>query len=318
MADMKKFHQKMLEILVQEQIVIDAPMKNYSTFKVGGPADMLVLPDSAQEVQMIIALCREEKIPFLIVGNGSNLLIGDEGYGGLVVKLSKNFSKITVDEANCQIKAEAGALIPAVAKEACNHSLSGMERISGIPGSVGGGVLMNAGAYESEMKDILYEITYLTKDGEICTTPATEAAFSYRHSRFQEDGSIVLSAVFRLKKENQNEIKETMSEYAKKRNEKQPVHLPSAGSTFKRPEGHFAGKLIEDAGLKGLTVGGAAISELHAGFVVNENNATAQDVLDVIALVQATVKDRFGVSLEPEVKIVTRKTRFVEGMEGNA
>ncbi len=290
------------EILGEDGLLEQEPMAQHTTFKTGGPADWFLMPKSAEQLKEAIALLRQEKIPYYILGNGSNLLVGDKGYRGAVIQLYSRMQSIEVAEE--EIRVQCGALLSAIAAEAAEASLEGFAFASGIPGTFGGAVVMNAGAYGGEMKDVLVSVDVLTKELEIMMLPAEALELSYRHSIVPEEEYIVLGGVLRLKKGDKEKIKEEMAELAKQRREKQPLQYPSAGSTFKRPEGYFAGKLISDAGLKGRTVGGAQVSEKHAGFLVNIGGATTQDILDLIRICQDTVWERFGVKLETEVKFI--------------
>ncbi len=289
-------------ILPENRILINEPMKNHTTFKAGGPASILVILKTVEEIKKVILIAKEKNYPFMIIGNGSNLLFKDEGTDLLVIKLSSDFSEIKT-EGNL-ITATAGISLSRIASEALLNSLTGFENLSGIPGTLGGAVYMNAGAYGSEIKDVLKEVTYLSEDGEILTAPADTLELSYRESVFMKKNYVILSAIIELEKGNREEIKALMDETAKKRRDKQPLEYPSAGSTFKRPEGHFAGKLIEDAGLKGLSYNGAKVSEKHCGFIINENNATASDILTLMDMVTKKVYEKFKVTLEPEVRII--------------
>lgn len=275
-------------------------MKKHTTFRIGGPAEYLILPQTTEEIADVIKLCRQEEIPWYIVGNGSNLLVADEGVRGVVIQLLRNFNQIQVE--GCQIRMQAGAQNAAVAKRALDASLTGFEFAAGIPGTIGGAVVMNAGAYGGEMKDILKEVTVLDPNGMIRTIPAEELELGYRTSIIARKGYVVLEAVIVLKTGDPKEIKAAMDELKEKRVTKQPLEYPSAGSTFKRPEGYFAGKLIMDAGLRGFSVGGAQISEKHCGFVINKGNATAKDVTELMDETKKIVMEKFGVALEPEVK----------------
>jgi UDP-N-acetylmuramate dehydrogenase len=277
------------------------PMSRHTTFKTGGPAEVMLLPSTAEEVRRLVDICRSNDIDYRIIGNGSNLLVGDKGIKGAVIKLGKDFS--AVELSGTWIKAQAGALLSSVANAAYRASLTGLEFASGIPGTLGGGVCMNAGAYGGELKDVVVSVTVL-HNGELVTLSAQECEFAYRHSRIMDEGMIVLEAELELKQGSSEEIKATMEDYAQRRRSKQPLDKPSAGSTFKRPEGYFAGKLIEDAGLKGFSVGGACVSEKHCGFVVNNGNATSKDILTLIEEVENRVYTAFGVKLEPEVRII--------------
>ena len=293
------FLQELNKVLKEEQIQLQEPMSRHTTFRVGGPADIYVLPQINQ-VKEVLQLCSTFDIPICIKGNGSNLLVGDKGIRGVVLELGKNATDISV--AGTHITAEAGAILGAVAKKALEQSLTGLESAAGIPGTVGGAVVMNAGAYGWEMKDSLVKVTVLTRELEVKELTSEELELSYRHSNVLDNGYVVLKAEFALTPGNQEEIQAAMEDYRQRRQDKQPLNYPSAGSTFKRPEGNFAGKLIQDAGLRGFQVGGAQVSEKHCGFVVNKENATAADIMSLISQVQEKVRDQFGVTLEPEVK----------------
>lgn len=307
------FVKSVTEQLPQLGLLRDEPMKKHTTFRIGGQADYYAEPDMSR-ISKLIEIAKACDMPVTVIGNGSNLLVGDKGIRGLVIGIGKGMSEIEVTEAvaqdftaqdNCHIiTAGAGAILAAVAAKAAEASLSGLEFASGIPGSVGGAVVMNAGAYGGEIKDVLIDATVLTADGELKTVTRDELDLSYRHSIVPEKGYIVLSARFRLTPKPKDEIKSYMAELRAKRVEKQPLEYPSAGSTFKRPEGYFAGKLIMDAGLRGYSVGDAQVSEKHCGFVVNKGEAAAADVLTLIKDVQETVLKQFGVKLEPEVKMI--------------
>ena len=288
--------------LGSDNVKMQEPMKKHTTFRIGGPADYYLCPHSTEELQKILQICRENKLEFFILGNGSNLLVSDKGYRGVVIQLWKNFSDIETEDNTITVK--AGALLSKVAAEALEESLTGMEFASGIPGTMGGAVMMNAGAYGGEMKDIIREVTVLTREGELLTLSKEEMNFGYRTSVVKEKGYVVISAELQLRKGDREEIRKVMDELKERRVTKQPLDMPSAGSTFKRPEGYFAGKLIMDAGLRGFSVGGAQISEKHCGFVVNKGDATAADVLGLIGEVQKRVQEKFGVALEPEVKFL--------------
>lgn len=278
------------------------PMKNHTTFRIGGPTDILALPKTREEVAAVVRFCHEHAQMYYVIGNGSNLLVSDEGYRGLVLQLYRNFNDIQVN--GDTITVQSGAMLVAVARMAYQNGLTGLEFASGIPGTIGGAVVMNAGAYGGEMKDVLKEVTVLTKEGDVLTIPAGELELRYRGSVIPENGWIVLGAVLQLQKGDPEQIRARMEELKEQRITKQPLDLPSAGSTFKRPEGYFAGKLIMDAGLRGFTVGGAQVSEKHCGFVVNRGDATAEDVWTLICEVKRRVKEASGVELEPEVKLL--------------
>ena len=286
----------------QVEILVAEPMKNHTTFRIGGLADALALPKTPEEVAEVVRFCHEHAQPYYVLGNGSNLLVSDEGYRGLVLQLYRNFNDIQVNGET--ITVQSGAMLAAVARTAYQTGLTGLEFASGIPGTIGGAVVMNAGAYGGEMKNVLKEVTVLTKEGEVLVIPAKALELGYRTSVIPKNGWIVLGAVLQLKKGDQEQILARMEELKEQRITKQPLDLPSAGSTFKRPEGYFAGKLIMYAGLRGFTVGGAQVSEKHCGFVVNRGNATAADVWELICEVKRRVKEMTGVELEPEVKLL--------------
>ena len=296
----QEFYEKLSKIVRKEQILIEEPMKKHTTFRIGGPAEYLILPQTKEEIADVVKLCRQEERPWYIVGNGSNLLVADEGVRGVVIQLLRNFNQIQVE--GCQIRMQAGAQNAAVAKRALDASLTGFEFAAGIPGTIGGAVVMNAGAYGGEMKDILKEVTVLDQNGMIRTIPTEELELGYRTSIIARKGYVVLEAVIVLKTGDPKEIKAAIDDLKEKRVTKQPLEYPSAGSTFKRPEGYFAGKLIMDAGLRGFSVGGAQISEKHCGFVINKGNATAKDVTELMDETKKIVMEKFGVALEPEVK----------------
>ena len=279
------------------------PMAKHTTFRVGGPADYFLSPDTLEGVKQAVSICKKEGIPYYIIGNGSNLLVSDDGYRGAMIQIYKNLNQVTV-EGEHVIRAQAGALLSTVARTALGEALTGMEELSGIPGTIGGAVTMNAGAYGGEIKDVLTEVTVLDADGEIRTISSGDLKLGYRTSVIAKQGYVVLGAVLSLKKGDIEQIRSRMEELKAQRVSKQPLDLPSAGSTFKRPEGYFAGKLIQDAGLSGYTVGGAQVSTKHCGFVVNAGNATAADVYQLICDVQKTIREKDGVELEPEVKLL--------------
>ena len=296
------FLQKIRERIPQDRILLQAPMSEHTTLRIGGPADILVTAQSAQEIAYLVASANEFCIPLLMLGNGSNLLVKDGGIRGLVVKYGEDMAAISVE--GTVLTAKAGASLAAVAKEAARHGLAGLCYACGIPGTVGGGVYMNAGAYGGELKEAIVEVEAITEEGLIRTYTGEEMHFGYRHSRAQEEMLIITSVKFQLYPGDKDAIWADMKEFNRRRNEKQPMDVPSAGSTFKRPEGHFAGQLIDQAGLRGVKVGDAQVSEKHAGFLVNTGNATAVDFLQLIALVQHTVQEKHGVWLTPEVRIV--------------
>lgn len=293
-------YNELLKIMSEEQVKTEEPMKNHTTFRVGGPAEFFAMPRTAEEVKKVIDLCRRESFPYYIIGNGSNLLVSDQGYRGVVLQIYKEMSCIEIEEN--VIVAQAGALLSAIANKALENGLTGFEFAAGIPGTLGGACVMNAGAYGGEMKDVLKEVTVLTEEGEVLTIPKENLELGYRTSIIARKGYIVLEARIQLREGEKEAIKSLMEELKDKRVSKQPLEYPSAGSTFKRPEGYFAGKLIQDAGLRGFSVGGAQVSEKHCGFVINRENATAADVSELMRQVSARVEEEFGVKLEPEVK----------------
>lgn len=283
-------------------VLFDEPMSAHTTFRIGGTADAFVNAANALEIGKVIHFCQDTETPYMIVGNGSNLLVGDGGIRGVVIHIGKAMSKCRID--GTEVTADAGILMSALAHKILEANLTGFEFAAGIPGTLGGGIYMNAGAYGGELKDIIETVTFIAPDGLIRTETADKLDFGYRSSIFQKGGSTILSCKMKLREGNYDEIKATMAELGKRRSDKQPLTQPSAGSTFKRPEGHFAGQLIQEAGLMGYSVGGAMVSDKHAGFVVNTGGATARDVLELIEHVRKTVWENSGVMLEPEVKFV--------------
>ena len=296
--------EKLKSICNDKNVLTDEPMKKHTTFKIGGNADVMVFPETAEALRDVIALCKSENARTVILGNGSNVLVDDKGIRGVVVSTAR-LDNIKVD--GCKITAGAGAMLSSVASAATNSALCGLEFASGIPGTLGGGIFMNAGAYGGELKDVISSVTFLTEDGQIQTFSNEECKFGYRSSIFQQNGGLILSAQFELKCGCKEEITALCGELNQRRRDKQPLNFPSAGSTFKRPEGYFAGKLIEDCNLKGFRIGGAEVSEKHSGFVINTGDATAQDVIDLISHIQKTVKEKFGVDLQTEVKYIPEK-----------
>ena len=298
----QKVIEKFWNLLGNDRVLVDEPMKRHTTFRIGGPADFFLLPSTVDEVRGILEICREEELPYFILGNGSNLLVSDKGYRGVIIQLYRNFSNISV-EGN-EICASSGALLSQIAAAARNASLTGFEFAGGIPGTLGGAVFMNAGAYGGELKDVLKEAVVMTEQGEILTLPVEKLDMGYRTSRIKKAGYLVLEARLVLEQGDMDKIRDITKDLTEKRVSKQPLEYPSAGSTFKRPEGYFAGKLIMDAGLRGYQVGDAQVSEKHCGFVINKGNATAADVLTLIENVREKVQEPFGVTLEPEVKFL--------------
>lgn len=287
------------------EILYDEPMKNHTTFKIGGSCDVMIFPQNEEQILNALKLIKQNGFAYRIIGNGSNLLVSDDGLREVVIKLHDNFNdmKITGDT----LKAQSGALLSAVSKLAINNSYAGFEAVSGIPGDIGGAITMNAGAYGTEMKDIVHRVKVIDTDLNVKYFNCDEMDFSYRHSRVQDEKLIVLEVEFLLKKGDQEEIFRNYHEYTERRTSKQPLELPSCGSVFKRPEGHFAGQLIDEAGLRGYRYNDAMVSEKHCGFIVNVGEAKCSDVVAVIEHVQKVIMDKFDVKLEPEVRIIGGK-----------
>ncbi len=278
------------------------PMANRTTFKIGGAARLTVLPKSEEEISLTVKKCRELGVRYVVVGNGSNLLVADEGIDACVILLGKNFEEIKLID-DTTVFASAGTLLIKVCTFALEHGLTGLEFAYGIPGSCGGAAFMNAGAYGGEMKDVLYRCDHIDKNGNRGALSGDELKLSYRRSAYYDNGCIVTGLYLKLKKGNKDEIKAKMQELMQRRRDKQPLEYPSAGSTFKRPEGYFAGALIEECGLKGASVGGAQVSEKHAGFVINTGGASCSDVLELCKRVSDTVYKEKGVQLEMEIRV---------------
>lgn len=290
------------------QVKQDESMAKHTTFRVGGPARFFVSPSDESALRDVVELCQKKKVPYYILGNGSNLLVSDKGYGGVIISMMEGFSWVKVEALDASdgavLTAGAGILLSRLAKTALENSLTGFEFAAGIPGTLGGAVVMNAGAYGGEMRQVILKASVLTGDGSIKDIPAEELQLGYRHSCIPEKNYIVLSAQIALKEGNRKTIQDEMEQLASKRREKQPLEYPSAGSAFKRPAGHFAGQLIEQAGLKGYQVGGAQVSEKHCGFVINKDHATAADILNLCKDVKKQVRDKSGVDLETEIKML--------------
>lgn len=308
MVNKSHIYNRLAIMLKSENLILFPDMSRYTSFRAGGHAEMLAVPQSIDELRHTLRVLSEENAEYMIMGNGTDILVKDEGYDGVIVKLGEAFAEINVPgNEGCMINAGGAALLSSVAKAALAAELTGFEFASGIPGSLGGAVFMNAGAYGGEMKDVVRSVNVISRNGknERVLTP-DQLDFAYRHSAIQSSGDIVTEVQLEFAKGRVDEIAEKMRELAAKRNEKQPVSLPSAGSFFKRPEGYFAGTLIQEAGLKGVSVGDAQVSPLHAGFIVNNGKATATDIILLMKLVQNTVYDKSGVWLEPEVRIIGR------------
>ena len=297
---MGKLIEQLVDISGEQNVLQNEPMKRHTTFRIGGPCDIFIKPRSIEEIRQIIEVVKENKVPYYVVGNGSNLLVSDDGYRGVIINLFNNFSDITV-EGNT-ITASAGALLGKIGYTALKNSLTGFEFATGIPGTLGGAVVMNAGAYGGEMKDVLSEVTVLTKEGELLTLKTDELELGYRTSIIAKKDYIVLEGKIQLKPGEPDKIKAVIDDLAFRRRDKQPLEYPSAGSTFKRPKDNFAGKLIMDAGLRGYTSGGAMVSDKHCGFVINKGDATCEDVIKLTDHVKEEVKNQFGIELELEVK----------------
>ena len=295
-------YQELCWILGEENVFTKEPMSRHTTFRAGGPADFFVTPEKEGQVRKTLSLLKEAQVPRYIMGNGSNLLVGDRGYRGVILQICKKMNRIRIQDT--VIQAQAGALLSKIAAEAQAKGLTGFEFASGIPGSLGGAVMMNAGAYGGEMKQVLIQAQILNASGEIEDVLAEEMELGYRSSVFSRNGGVILSASIQLEPGDPSAIQSRMEELKFLRTSKQPLEYPSAGSTFKRPEGYFAGKLIQDAGLRGFQVGGAQVSEKHCGFVINKDQASAMDIRSLMEQVSEKVYTRFGVRLEPEVKLI--------------
>ena len=298
---MKQWLDSVTEAMPELVIRTEEPMSKHTTFRIGGAAEVFAAPD-ARELPQLLAMAKGADVPVTVIGNGSNLLVGDRGIDGLVIEIGERMSEVRIE--GTILVAGAGALLSKAAQTAAAAGLGGLEFAAGIPGSVGGAVVMNAGAYGGEMKDVLQSVKVLTEEGELLSLAAAELELGYRHSCVPERKYIVVEATMELSAKPEEEIRACMAELRAKRVEKQPLEYPSAGSTFKRPEGYFAGKLIMDAGLRGYTVGGAQVSEKHCGFVINKGGATAADVRQLMQDVHDRVKEQFDVELEPEVKMI--------------
>lgn len=292
-------YQFIREHIAEEDILLDEPMSRHTTFRVGGEAMALLRIRREEQLHALLPYFKETGMEYFVVGNGSNLLVGDKGYHGIILQIADRMKQIVVEGTHMTVK--AGCLMSEVARTACEHGLTGFEFASGIPGTIGGGVVMNAGAYDGEMKQVVESVRVMSGMGEILELSKEDMEFSYRNSVIRNRDFVVLQVNLLLQHGNPEEIHQKMKELNQKRREKQPLEFPSAGSTFKRPEGYFAGKLIMDAGLRGYSIGGACVSEKHCGFIVNKGKATAADVAEVIQEVQERVKKKFGVALETEV-----------------
>lgn len=291
---------KLYQIVGKQNVKLDEPMSRHTTFRIGGPAQVFVTPQTVEAIGQVVSECNTSQVPFFMLGHGSNLLVSDAGMNGVVIQLYQNFSEYIIE--GTRITAQAGVMLGRLGNAARDAELTGFEFAAGIPGTLGGAVMMNAGAYGGEMKDIVEKVQLMDRNGNVLEKTGEEMEFAYRHSIVEEKGYIVLGAVLSLQRGQKEAITAKMEELAAARKEKQPLEYPSAGSTFKRPEGYFAGKLIMDAGLRGYSVGGAQVSEKHCGFVVNKGGATAADVMQLIEDVRKKVYEQFQVELEPEVR----------------
>ena len=296
----EKIYQLLEAAAGTDHIYREEPMKNHTTFRIGGNAEVFAAPDSADGIERVLQICREENIPCTVIGNGSNLLVGDRGVCGVVLQIYRNYASIRIEGTDLYV--QAGALLGQTAAAAAREGLTGLEFASGIPGTIGGAAAMNAGAYGGEMKDVLVWVKAIDRDGHVRQYSAEELELGYRTSRIQKEALVVLGVKLSLQQGDPVKIRERMEELKEQRVAKQPLEYPSAGSTFKRPEGYFAGKLIMDAGLRGFSVGDAQVSEKHCGFVINRGNATAADVMALVSQVQTIVEEKFGVRLELEVR----------------
>lgn len=293
---------ELTEAIPNEQVMRNVSMKKHTSFRIGGPADIMVIPSTKEQIKNTLYICDRYNVPVTIMGNGSNLLVSDKGIRGVVIKIAERFTFVTVE--GVYVKAQAGVLLSALSSVILKSSLAGFEFASGIPGTLGGAVVMNAGAYGGEIKDVVEEVVVLDEDYNELVLTNDDLNFGYRKSIIQEKSYIVLEVKLKLRKGDYNKSKELISELTRRRRDKQPLSYPSAGSAFKRPTGYYAGKLIQDAGLRGFRVGDAQVSELHTGFIINLGNATAQDVITLINIIKDKVYEKFGVKLNPEIRII--------------
>jgi UDP-N-acetylmuramate dehydrogenase len=300
--DNEQLLKKMSEYIPRDLIKINEPMKDHTSFKAGGCADFFIVPENSTQLIELVQFLKESQVPYYIMGNGSNLLVRDKGFRGVIIQIYRNMSDVKIDGE--EVWAEAGILLSSLSNKIMNSHLTGFEFASGIPGTLGGAIYMNAGAYGGEMKQVLVSADVVDEEGKIITLTNEELKLGYRSSILQQKKYIVLSAKLKLQEGDIDEIKARINYLTEQRKAKQPLELPSAGSTFKRPEGYYAGKLIMDAGLRGYSIGDAQVSEKHCGFVVNKGNASAGDIIKLIHHIQNTVKEKFGVFMEPEVRII--------------
>ena len=295
-------YSELCQLLSDESVLINEPMQNHTTFKIGGPVDILVSPNSIAELKTTLKYCRINNVPLFVFGLGSNILVGDKGIRGVGLKIGNNLNEIQISGE--EIYAQAGVRLSELAYTAAAHRLAGLEFAEGIPGSLGGAVVMNAGAYDAQMQDVVFAVEAISPEGESQVFSYTDIGYDYRKSVFQHNGYIVVAARMRLKKSDQHEIESKMRHYASSRREKQPLEYPSAGSIFKRPPGYFVGPMVEKLGLKGYAVGGAQVSVKHAGFIINTGNASAADVLNLIGIITTAAREKFGVTLQTEIRVV--------------
>lgn len=303
----KEILENLKSIISEEKIKQNEPMKNHTSFKIGGPAEFFIKISSIEELKNILKFCKTNEIPLTIIGNGSNLLVTDKGIKGIVIKLDLKEIEIKNLEEKIEITVDSGVQLGLLAQKILKEEITGFEELSGIPGTIGGSIIMNAGAHGKEMKDIVTEVTAIDYNGDIHKFTNEESEFTYRHSKFLNEEYIILQAKLLLEKGNREEIREKMNEYAQYRKEKQPIEYPSAGSTFKRGDDFITAKLIDEAGLKGYSIGDAQISEKHAGFIINKGNATAQDVLNLVEYTTDKIYEKFGKKIELEVKVLGEK-----------
>jgi len=289
-------------LISEDSIKVNEPMKNHTTFKIGGPVDVLVLPRTFEDIKITMDYCQKNQQPLFIFGLGSNIVVRDKGIRGVAIKIGNNLKEIKIS--GQEIYAQAGIRLSELARKAAANSLSGLEFAEGIPGSLGGAVVMNAGAYDGEIKDVVVEVEGISQYGEKRTFPLAEIGFEYRHSVFQHNDYVILAVKIKLKPGSKEDIQSKMRAYAHSRQEKQPLEYPSAGSVFRRPAGYYVGPMLEKMGFKGFSVGGAQVSHKHAGFIVNTGNASAKDVLELIDIIKKTAREQFGVDLQPEIRVV--------------
>lgn len=300
----QEFTEKLRQIAGPEQVSVMEPMSRHTTFRTGGPSDYFVSPSEISQIQEIIDLCHKEEIPYYIIGNGSNLLVSDKGYHGVMIHLGVSFAGCSLDEESGIVTVKSGAALGGVVRAVSRQGFGDFTWAGGIPGSFGGAVVMNAGAYGGEMKQVLTEVTWLDEEGRVVTTPASELNLGYRQSIFKHSRKVVLEGKLQLEKSDPEKLLEKLDQLNQTRREKQPLEYPSAGSTFKRPEGYFAGKLIDDSGLRGYRLGGAQVSEKHCGFVINRDGATASELYALFQHIKAVVKEKFQVEMELEVELI--------------